>query len=149
MRKRYLSTYNQQRNQSFVATLLVPSILIKKLKRKSKHYNNLRGYFHFLAVNKFKNKYSNKARLRTKYQDNGDLVKINFRPYAEDWELFRLYANSLRVSIIFLFVWLLKESEEEGGGNSGVPTKKITLLLNQKLTITPVNIYLRTLRILL
>ena len=75
---------------------------------------------------------------RTTYAPEGEnLQRVNFRPRNEDWERFRIIAQSRRISMCFLFVILLMNWDEFEIGDSRDPAlpNKIALLISQ--TTTP------------
>jgi len=76
---------------------------------------------------------------RTIYAPEGlNLQKINFKPNNEDWEKFRLIAQSLRISMSFLFVLVLLNWNEIFANQNGVPAKPIKIAITTSLTIGPI-----------
>jgi len=112
----------QNRISIYPSTVLIPLALEKNLKYMRKKYGSIRGILR-MAVSRNFRFYSRSPRNGTakiKYQEKGqELIRLNFRPYDEDWEKFRMFAMEQRISITRLFSILLGNWKND---ISGVPT---------------------------
>jgi len=132
MRNRILLTNGQSLNDS---TLLIPAHLRELFDRKVNVYGGVCKMFNFVVNSRHPilNIRPAPDTGKTCYSPSGqNLQRVNFRPRNEDWERFRIIANSRRVSMSFLFVMLLMNWEEFETCDSGVPAlpTKIALLIS-------------------
>ena len=118
-----------------VSTLLLPKDIFSKFNACRRKFGGTQGLFHYLARRNNPDIKKRHNSVKIKYQPKGRLIKVNFRPAPEDWELLRNIALSRRISMTYLFVLLL-----EGylaGDVEGTPSQNISSELTRTLTISP------------
>lgn len=117
------------------STLLIPEHFQDFFKNKVLKFGNVCKLFQFMVNSRHPALNIPPAPTigKTCYSPIGqNLQKVNFRPRNEDWERFRVIANSRRISMTFLFVILLMNWDLFDSEDSGVPAlpKKISLLIS-------------------
>lgn len=141
-----------QTNSEIISTLLIPVSMIHLLNKKEKDFGSLKKYLHHLvgSINPLFYHYNLEPGKSTlSFQPRNEFVRRNFRPFAEDWEILRMHAFSLRVSMAFLFVLLLLYDEAFREVPGGVPTSLKNFTLIQHINITPTFTYIELNKFLL
>lgn len=99
------------------STLQIPAQFDTYYKLRCQIFGSRRAYFHFVAqtylplVGKIKKIINGRKSEKWKihYQESGqNLLKRNFEPLSEDWEMLRNASAAFGVSMCFLFVLLLE-----------------------------------------
>lgn len=102
--------YVQNGQAPFDSTLLIPEKLQPFFDVKVNEFGSVCKLFMFVANAKHPvfNYRPRPGTGKTNYAPDGqNLQKVNFRPREEDWERFRVIAQSRRISMSFLFVLAL------------------------------------------
>ena len=127
--------YNIKSQNTGVSTLLVSSFIYKRFEACRHKFGGTQTFFQYLVRRVDPRCIVRHNSLKTKYQSQAKLIKINFRPKAEDWELLRNIAASRKISMTYLFVQLLERYF--AGDSEGVPSDNISSSLAIDLIITP------------
>lgn len=135
-----MKTQIKLENNRGVSTLLIPEGRMKLFRSKLACYRNARQMLKALVRQGKMNRLKLKS-AKIRYQAKGEFAKVNFRPDEADWEMLRIYAFSARVSMVYLFVWLMEKDQ------GGVPTKPKKITLHYQLTIPTREIYLEVNRL--
>ncbi len=131
--------FQSERYADTPSTLLIPEGMLDLLDEKIAQYGSIAGFLHHAV--RFINPvfYDYRPRQgtgKTRFQPRTTkLVKINFRPFAEDWEVLRMHAFSFRVSMILLFLVLLMSKECFEGEGERVPTTLTKYSLKQTIFV--------------
>lgn len=117
------------------STLLIPAHHKDYFDKKVREFGSVCKLFKFIVNSRHPamNLRPDPITGKTCYAPEGEnLQRVNFRPRNEDWERFRIIAQSRRISMTFLFVILLLRWEEFFLGDFRVPVipNKISLLVS-------------------
>lgn len=145
--------FQSEQKAKIPSTLLIPETLLELLKTKINKYGSIADFLHHSVrfINPIFYEYNPRPGTgKISYQSKmANLVKINFRPFEEDWEILRMHAFSLRVSMILLFLLLLLNRESFEGEGERAPTKLSLFFLSQSISIKPVFTFIELERLLL
>ena len=126
--------------------LLIPEFLLPVLNSRIKQMGTMKLLFHFM-VNHDHFVYKNPPDSREGkivFQPSWAILhKKDFFPYLKDWEKFRFYAMSQRVSMSFLFVKLLMAWEGFFEKDIGTPTFSVKIILFQTLEFSYTRTFLK------
>ena len=139
------------------STLLIPGFLMNFLDKKRKEFGGLSRLFHFIVNTRFAiyNRKSSSRSGRVVYQPPGlGLCRKDFFPENEDWEKFRTFAHSQRISMTFLFVlilldWMEGREDPQRGKKFGVPSAHQKIILIQTLNFDNKPCYLETIHLII
>ena len=125
------NTYIKQ-NTRFTATLLIPASMEEKLYKNLGKFSKKNMYLRTLLEKYHKNslaKMPPHTLPTTRYQNPGqDLVRFSFKTNGTDWLKLKMLAFHMRVSMSFLFVFMIV-LDEEGCLEVKVPTFYLSLKL--------------------
>lgn len=145
--------FQSEQKQENPSTLLMPETMLDLLGQKIVKYGSIAGFLHHAVrfINPVVYEYHpSPGTGKISYQGKtAKLVKINFRPYAEDWEILRIHAFSMRISMILLFILLLLSNECHEGEGERAPTKLSKFFLSQSIRIRSAFTYIELQRLIL
>ena len=115
----------------YSSTILLPSSGVHDLNRILIRFGTVRNFLHQIVMSEhwLFNIKPRETDGKTLYQKKGQALKrLDFRPYEEDWERFRLLAMMQKVSMSRLFIILLLFWDYESVEVPTIPPKKILML---------------------